>query len=196
MPPFLCNTQFHFTCSSLLLHKSLLVHVMSLFTIVQWVAYLLIAWPTLVWFSSASFFSFFFYHQVYGGYGDCNNSFAFKSLHLSVFFLLLCTLGKGRNAVGFSTWNTENTQAFYNSEALHIIKIVQNISDYSDRLAGFRMVLVINATKAEDFWHHEHLMKALTFFSCYFSQECNLVYTAENFTWCYQFGSIPPTTVL
>jgi hypothetical protein len=35
---------------------------------------------------------------------------------------------------------------FYNSEALHIIKLVWNIPDYGDRLAGFWMVLV-NATK-------------------------------------------------
>jgi hypothetical protein len=61
----------------------------------------------------------------------------------------LLTFQKGRSAVSFSTRKTENTQAFYNSEALHITSTIWNTSDHGDRLAGFRMVLVINATKAK-----------------------------------------------
>jgi hypothetical protein len=61
----------------------------------------------------------------------------------------LLTFQKGRSAVGFSTRKTENTPVFYNSEALHITNTVWITSDYGDRLAGFRIVLVVNATKAK-----------------------------------------------
>jgi hypothetical protein len=63
----------------------------------------------------------------------------------------LLTFQKGRSTVSFSTRKTENTPVFYNSEALHITYTVWNTSDYVDRLAGFRMVLVVNATKAKKF---------------------------------------------
>jgi hypothetical protein len=39
---------------------------------------------------------------------------------------------------------------FCSSEALHIIKIVWNTSDEGDRLAGFKMVIAINATKTQE----------------------------------------------
>jgi hypothetical protein len=61
----------------------------------------------------------------------------------------LLTFQKGRRAVGFSTRKTENTPVFYNSEALHITNTIWNTLDYGDRLAGFRIVLVVNATKAK-----------------------------------------------
>jgi hypothetical protein len=71
--------------------------------------------------SPAVFYLFIFYiHHVYNGYGDCNISFTFKCLHLSVFFLVLLIFEKGKSAIGFSTWKTENTPVIYNSEALHI----------------------------------------------------------------------------
>jgi hypothetical protein len=53
----------------------------------------------------------------------------FKSLCLSNFFLPLLTFKNKRSAVGFSMWKTENTPIFYNSEALHFVKIVMNMSD-------------------------------------------------------------------
>jgi hypothetical protein len=53
-----------------------------------------------------------------------------------------------RSAEAFSTWKVENTAMFYNSEGLHIVGIVRN-TDYGDRLAGFRMVLITNATKTK-----------------------------------------------
>jgi hypothetical protein len=72
-------------------------------------------------------------------------------IFLFVFFLLLLTFQKGTSAVTFSTRKTENTPVFYNSEALHITNTVWNTSDYGDRLAGFQMVLVLNATKAKKY---------------------------------------------
>jgi hypothetical protein len=76
---FVCNMQFYFTHSSLLLYKSWLVQII-LFALALWLTYLLIAWLTHVRFPS------FFNYHVYDGYGDHNISFAFKSLHLFYFF--------------------------------------------------------------------------------------------------------------
>jgi hypothetical protein len=39
---------------------------------------------------------FVFNHHIYDGYGDCNISFAFRSLDLSVVFIILLTFKKGR----------------------------------------------------------------------------------------------------
>jgi hypothetical protein len=99
--------------------------------------------------SSPGLCSFVFFNNVYNGYGDHNISLTLKFLRFFVFFLLLLTFQKGRSAVGFSTRKTENTPVFYN--ILHITNAVWNTSDYGDRLAGFRMVLVVNATKAKKF---------------------------------------------
>jgi hypothetical protein len=38
---------------------------------------------------------------------------------------------------------------FYNNEALHIVGIVWNTLERGNRLAGFWMVLITNATKAK-----------------------------------------------
>jgi hypothetical protein len=46
--------------------------------------------------------SLFLNHHVYNGYGDCNISFAFKFLHLCVFFLLLLTFEKVSSTVSLS----------------------------------------------------------------------------------------------
>jgi hypothetical protein len=43
----------------------------------------------------------------------------------------------------------EYTLVLYNSEALYIIKIEWNISDYGDKLIGFQMVFTVNATKTQ-----------------------------------------------
>jgi hypothetical protein len=47
--------------------------------------------------------------------------------------------------------NVENTPIFYKSQALHIAKIVLNSTDWDDRLAAFRIALVINETKTQKF---------------------------------------------
>jgi hypothetical protein len=87
--PFDCNTQFYFTQTSLLLHRSFIKWVLSSSPVAEWVAYFLVVWLTRVWFSH-----FFLTHRVYNGYGDCNISFTSKSLHLFSFHLLL-TFEKG-----------------------------------------------------------------------------------------------------
>jgi hypothetical protein len=51
------------------------------------------------------------------------------------------------------------------------------------------MLLIINAIKTQTFpspWaSNECLLAAITFSSFCWSWECNLVYIADNFTWCY-----------
>jgi hypothetical protein len=101
---FVWNTQFYFARSSLLLHKAGIVHFF-LYAIMQQLAYLLVVWPTHV--RIAKQFIFFNLH-IYNGYGDPNISFAFKSLHLYVFFFLLLTFEKGRSTVGLSTYYDGN----------------------------------------------------------------------------------------
>jgi hypothetical protein len=68
-----------------------------------------------------------------------------NSVKKSADVMVWCTV----SAVSFSTRKTENTPVFYNSEALHITNTVWNTSDYGDRFAGFRMVLILNATKGK-----------------------------------------------
>lgn len=74
----------------------------------------------------------------------------FKSLHLFVFFLSLLEFEQGWYTVGYSVSKIENTLVYCSSEALCVIRIVWSPSDYVDRLAGFRMLLV-NATKTQTF---------------------------------------------
>jgi hypothetical protein len=38
-----------------------------------------------------------------------------------------------------------------NSEALCIVKVIWNTSGYSDRFAGFMMILIVNAAKTQKF---------------------------------------------
>lgn len=65
------------------------------------------------------------------------------------------------------------TTAFWNSEALHIVRTVWNTSDKCDKLARFQMVFVTNHRHAQ---YHKHLMEylldKLPFCCFYFSQEC------------------------
>jgi hypothetical protein len=44
------------------------------------------------------------------------------------FFALLIHIETERSAVGLSVWKVENTPIFYNSEVLHIVRIVWNTS--------------------------------------------------------------------
>jgi hypothetical protein len=60
----------------------------------------------------------------------------------------------------------------------YITNTVWNTSDYGDRLAGFRMVLVVNATKAKRFRHHEHLTNA-----CLLHSHFSVFTSAGNATW-------------
>jgi hypothetical protein len=130
--------------------------------------------------SSPRLCSFFFNH-VYNGYGDHNTSLTFKFLHFFSFFF--CSHSRKGGAQFVSQRERQSTPVFYNSEALHITNTIWNTSDYSDRLAGFRMVFVINATKAKKFptpWaSNECYLAAFTFFRFYFCRKCNLVYIAK-----------------
>jgi hypothetical protein len=51
-----------------------------------------------------------------------------NSLDLFIFFLLF-TFKNERRADGFSMWKGENKAIFYNSQVLHIVRIVLKTSD-------------------------------------------------------------------
>jgi hypothetical protein len=109
-----CNIQFYFTRLSLLLCMSWLERSI-LVAVTQWVAYLVIAWRTQVWFPSV--FCLFTRFMMAVG---TTISFAFKSLHLCVFFFYWHSTKGGAQLV------SQREKLKVHGEALHSITIVGN----------------------------------------------------------------------
>jgi hypothetical protein len=53
----------------------------------------------------------------------------FYGLHIFLFFLQFLTFENERSTAGFWMWKGANTQIFYNSGTLYIVRILQNTLD-------------------------------------------------------------------
>jgi hypothetical protein len=68
----------------------------------------------------------FLYYHAYNGFWGYKISHIFLNIYLFSFFI---QFENDRSTIGFSTWKVENTPIFYNSEGLHIVRIVSYMSD-------------------------------------------------------------------
>jgi hypothetical protein len=86
-------------------------------------------------------------------------------------------------------WKFKYTPVFCNSQALHIVKIVSKTWNLYERLLGFGVVFIINATKNPRIFNTkitDWLSDCCThIFYFYFILEYNLVYTAKNLIYHY-----------
>jgi hypothetical protein len=146
---FVFNAQFYFTGFSLLLHKFCIQHLLSSYTIAQWVVCLPMVRLTHLWFTKYSF-SFSFIHNVCNGCGDC--------LCICLFSFLFCWHSRRGGAQLVSQRETLKVHWYFARVKLYIFSVVWNTSVYGSRLAGFWVVLV-NAIKTH-LWHHEHVTNA------------------------------------
>jgi hypothetical protein len=96
--------------------------------------------------------SSFFKHCVYNGLGG--HKVFFSLCIIFHFFLCSFTFENKRSAVGFSTW-VDIKPLFYNSEALHIARIIWNTSD---KLQACRVPDgTRTCNESQNVWPHEYL---------------------------------------